>query len=256
MTQETLITVAVDFDDIRSIVRWGGGVLGIAESTFPHPKEWRLSGIDAPLDEITVKMITKALTARHVKEPSCIEAWKKRIGELPTHIGSRYNARLLTPRDWCSHFKNVTHRAMWTKAKQFDAKQADSDLCRCCGSERETICHLAEFVECGGEIFGCLRSMSGARLQTQQDRLRHALFAILPNGKPELEGWVNLHLLLWKQLVFLMVRMDTEDAAFDPKTVWKGALRRFETKAKTLCEKVRIQVRRAISRGKEAPKAD
>ena len=53
-----------------------------------------------------------------------------------------------------------------------------------------------------------------------------------------------------------MVRMDTEDAAFDPRTVWKGALRRFETKAKALCEKVQIQVRRAISRGKETPKAE
>ena len=50
--------------------------------------------------------------------------------------------------------------------------------------------------------------------------------------------------------------MDTEDAAFEPKRIWKGALRRFETKAKALCEKVQIQVRRAISRGKEPPKEE
>ena len=35
------------------------------------------------------------------------------------------------------------------------------------------------------------------------------LFAVLPSGKVE-EGWIALHLLLWKQLVALLVRIELE----------------------------------------------
>ena len=45
-------------------------------------------------------------------------------------------------------------------------------------------------------------SIQVRRLRTQTtkvtDKQRHALFAIKPGGGFEDEGWVNLHLLLWK----------------------------------------------------------
>ena len=41
--------------DLRRVVYyWGGGVKGIAESTFPHPEEWRYGAIDKHLDQVTV----------------------------------------------------------------------------------------------------------------------------------------------------------------------------------------------------------
>ena len=123
--------------EIRTVVRWKGEVKGIAESTFPHPKEWRLAGIDKPLDEIRVKDITIALNNQTNVEPSCLRAWEQRIGELPPDIGQRYNLRMLTPKDWASHFKNVLHRAMLTRAQQPGDKQ-----CRCCDAARESLQHF------------------------------------------------------------------------------------------------------------------
>ena len=31
-------------DAWRDVVQWDGKVVGIAESFFPHPKEWRIEG--------------------------------------------------------------------------------------------------------------------------------------------------------------------------------------------------------------------
>ena len=60
------------------------------------------------------------------------------IGPLPNDIGERYNTRLLTPRDWGSHFKNVLHRALLVRSI------SSGEPCRCCGYAYENLQHFAK----------------------------------------------------------------------------------------------------------------
>ena len=65
------------------------------------------------------------------------------------------------------------------------------------------------------------------------------------------DGWINLHLLLWKHLVATMVAVELEGAKYDARSVWAPAWKRFEKKALALEERVRIEIRRAEARGEE-----
>ena len=69
-TTRTLLTTGFE---IRRVIKWGEGVAGIAESFFPCPNEWRLGDINKPLDKITVKDLTGALTRAVAKPPSCFK---------------------------------------------------------------------------------------------------------------------------------------------------------------------------------------
>ena len=86
-----------------------------------------------------------------------------------------------------------------------------------------------------------------------KDRARYTLFALRPDGQKEKEGWVNLHLLLWKHVIFSLVQVDTEDEPFEPYRVWNIAWRRFEKKALAKQEGTKLVLRRAASRGDEPP---
>ena len=233
----------------RTVVRWKGEVVGVAESHFPHPHEWTLEGIEGhkPLDQTTVKDLTKALNKQTQIEPTCWKAWESRIGKLPTNVGERYNLRLLTPRDWVSHFKNVLHRAMLTRAKQGGDGQ-----CRCCARARESLQH---FTQCSfvGEVFLAFRNLTKVKVTDEKEQVRYDLFTIRPDGLDEHEGWVNLHLLLWKQVIAAITRVDTEDETFKPEPLWAWAWANFERKALAHQEKFRTRVLRARSRGDQPP---
>ena len=47
--------------------------------------------------------------------------------------------------------------------------------------------------------------------------------------------------------------MDTEDAKFSKKHVWRSTWRRYESKSLALYEKVQVVMRRAESRGEDPP---
>ena len=79
---------------------------------------------------------------------------------------------------------------------------------------------------------------------------RFCLFALLPAGKLE-EGWVNLHLLLWKQFIALLVRIELEGDKYDEKAIWGPAWARFESKVLALKTRVGEELRRSEARGEE-----
>ena len=231
---------------MRDIVKWKGKVIGIAESFFPHPKEWRFEGVDTALDEVTVRSFCRMLCDKTRVDPACWSAWEKRIGELPRDIGERYNTKLLTPRDWASHFKNVLHRALMTRSR------GSGEPCRCCGHARENLLHLAT-CETAGEIFKRLHSISeGEPWGNQREQERFALFALLPKSRLA-NIWTDLHLLIWKHLIALMVRIEFEGAKFDESQVWAPAWKRLEKKVLALRERVGQEIRRAESRGDPPP---
>ena len=85
-------------------------------------------------------------------------------------------------------------------------------------------------------------------LQSEMERERFGLFALHPEGRVE-EGWLNLHLLIWKQLIAHLVRIEEEGEKFDASKVWAPAWIRFEKKVLAHKEKIEIEVRRSVSRG-------
>ena len=227
---------------LREVAWWGHKPIGAAESTFPDPLMWRFEGLDTPLDQVTVRLYTRMQTAMTAVAPSCLEAWRKRIGSLPSDVGERYNTALLTPRDWASHFKNVLHRTLMVRSI------TTGEPCRCCGFARENLTHFAE-CEVAGKIFEDLREMAGvAKLVGEEQVARFALFALLPKGKVA-KGWVNFHLLLWKHLVAAIVRVELEGEKFECKNVWAPSWVRFEKKTLALAERVAMEKRRADGRG-------
>ena len=64
-------------------------------------------------------------------------------------------------------------------------------------------------------------------------------------------GWINLHLLIWKQLIALLVRIEEEGEKFNAQKVWAPAWMRFEKKVLAHKEGVDIEVRRSVSRGEQ-----
>ena len=67
------------------------------------------------------------------------------------------------------------------------------------------------------------------------------------------EGWVNLHLLLWKFLIYHVVIVETEDAKFQVHETWQAAWQRLELKILAKQEAIRTDLLRADSRGLEPP---
>jgi len=243
--------VVIDPDNLREIVRWKGTVMGIAEMSFPHPSEWRLTGIDKPLDKIRVKDLTRAYAEQHHVDPSCLAAWAQRIGELPANIGNRYNTAMLTPKDYMPHFKNVLHRAMLTHGKQ------DGDhACRVCKVAWENLQHFAT-CQRTGRVFEELATAMAIQpanfgLLSTKEKERFALFLLTPSGPPA-PAWLNLHLLLWKYLITAITAVDTEDRRFIKYNVWKSTWDQFKWKADALSVKANMSVDRNASRGEDPP---
>ena len=102
-----------------------------------------------------------------------------------------------------------------------------------------------------GQIFENLRKLAELpELPDPKDRDRFGLFALHPQGKV-LEGWINLHLLLWKHLIALLVSIEEEGEKFAEHKVWAPSWKRIEKKVLALKEKVDIEVRRSEGRGEE-----
>ena len=127
------------------------------------------------------------------------------------------------------------------------------------------------FAECdkAGKIFGDLADMAGVVLTSLRERRRWGLFALAPTtrrppGEMHPTGatlghtpqvWVSLHLLLWKQLIALLVRIDMENEKFEPEKVWAPAWIRLERKIKALHAVIMEAHRRKEARGEQPPKS-
>ena len=60
-------TLKVDKDATMRVLRWGGGVIGPAESTYPHPKGWTFSELrqPIPLDRLEVRRLPHCRVPHH-----------------------------------------------------------------------------------------------------------------------------------------------------------------------------------------------
>ena len=129
-------------EEVRSVLYWNGGVVGIAESTFPYPKEWRLGDIDKHIDKIRVGDLTAAFTRKLVEQPTCIKTWTDKFPDIDMRgISERYSVGIITPKDFGSHYKLILHRAFFTNPHN---PNASTHNCRLCGVTRESIDHVGK----------------------------------------------------------------------------------------------------------------
>ena len=128
--------------------------------------------------------------------------------------------------------------------------------CRCCRHARENVQHFAT-CDVVGKIFLSFAELSGLG-QAYKDasvtvKERFALFAIPPTGPPLKEGLLNLHLLLWKYVIYGLVQVDVDDQKFETHQVWQATWHKLESCALAKQEQVRTDLLRADSRGVDPP---
>ncbi len=235
-------TWAVMPEELHPVIWWGNGIMGVAEATFPHPKEWRLGDIDKPLDKITVSDLSRAFARKVSAVPSCKKAWETILGPVDWHaVANRLAVGLITPKDFGSYYANIIHRAFLTNPHN---PSASSSLCRCCGGARETIEHLGE---CTGlrPVFTLMRRFDGG--QNWDDR-RLNLLGIKNKGMAVPSGINLLHLVCWKSILISMTHCSLKKTPFDPDVVLHHVQQRMQKRMKTALHLALIERNRAQAR--------
>jgi hypothetical protein len=116
-------------------VRWGNGYKGTAATQFPHPDMYSLQDSRIPLDQITVRHLTRTLSTPKRRFPRAKDAWRKRILIKDHHwdeVAARCNTTFLTPTDFHTHFKHIIHHALVTRERGCSPPE-NGTLCRMCG---------------------------------------------------------------------------------------------------------------------------
>ena len=218
-------------DSCRRAVLWDGAPTGIADTTFPHPKGWRVRGtpLGRTLERLTVRELTAALRSQFAQAPSCEEAWRKKLGiEINfTEVWNRFCTPVITPRDGKNYFRFL-HRSMLTRNLKPSVQGDDPEVCRMCASTREHFSHIHECSEMKQVFthFAALATAAGFRCSATQELIVLGMFG----GQPLPPGLSALHIILWKFAIIAFVQADEKRAAFVPADIWKAALRRLRSR--------------------------
>ena len=238
---------------VRTVVKWGEGVLGVAEFQYPHPKGWTILGAS---DGITIDMATvRNLTAIYrtqalkTKAPTCVSKWTERFRPNPLSslpfgaIANVYRNAFLTPKDYHSHFKNILHRRL--KVRSY-APHNGSTQCRCCGNDDESITHFPECTKLRPlySKFIELAALAGCSINPTPELLILGVaddHTTIPRGLHV----HNLLLMMYKLLIAHLTSIDTEGAKLNVAGVWTGAGHRFMTKARARSYNALLEYRAA-----------
>ena len=139
----------------------------------------------------------------------------------------------------------MLHRSLLVRSITSD------DPCRCCGFAREDLRHFGRCAK-ASKVFKEFHNLTKAEKVPDDKWDRFSLFALLPVGKLQ-DIWIDLHLLLWKQFIALLVRVELEGEKFALEKVWAPAWTRLKEKILTLRYRVNETLRRAESRGEDPP---
>lgn len=240
-------SIAIPHSQLRNVLWWDGGVKGIAECSFPHPKGWTYEG--SPLGTTFENMNIRRLTALYrnsiTHPPNCIRAWFSTLG-FPSpwpEIWRRFTNPILTPRDTKCQL-TIIHRRLFTRDHN---KEAPSDRCRCCNKAKETLPHLAWCVKIG-EVWSPF--LTQFKLNYSQELIY--LGQTSPIGT--LQGGLSvLHIILWKFILIAFTQVDLEGTTFIPKQVWKNALWRLQDRLTAFTARASYILRRAHNKGNPTP---
>jgi len=233
-------------DQVRQVLWWGEGVVGLSESTFPNPKEWQLQDTGVDLDHLSVKILTGALTRLRTKPPTCLTEWPKKFEERIDlrGISLRYSVGIGVPTDFGSHYKVILHRRMLTNPHN---PNATTSSCRLCGAARESIAHWGECTVLK-PIFVVMRKFDkGERWDMQVLNL----LGQYPNLKVVDPGVSLIHFIIWKFIIISLTQMALKNSPFVASTVLELAKRRIKRRIDGARVGLRIIIIRAQAREAE-----
>jgi hypothetical protein len=116
---------------------------------FPRPKEYSLGDIETPLDRTIVRQLTLEFSRKRRTPPTASKEWDRKMIEIKqtppdwATVADRYATRFLTLKDGYTHFKNITHRAIFTR-NGTPGNQKKDQLCRLCHKTRESSTHMEQ----------------------------------------------------------------------------------------------------------------
>jgi len=253
MEPATPTTHTVPTEDILKVLRWGGGIRGPAETTYPHPKGWTFSELRTPLplDRIEVRHLTAAFRLSIEAPPNCLLYWEHL--DLPWKaLACKYSNGLLTPKDYYSHFKNILHHRILLRSVK---PHKGSSRCRCCGRGLENTAHL---VTCQvlRRIWSRFNKLVQLTHRPSKLTPRLIFHAVDEEGRSLPPGLAALHLVIWKILLYHITQVDTEGVKFNASCVWNDSIRRFESRVNALAFKVTRKAVRDLGRGDKIREPD
>ena len=235
---------------VKNLVFSNGGVVGLADAIFPYPNKWSFEGISVPISSTTVKHLTYAFSCPHREAPSCIQAWTKRL-KIDINwaaVGRLYRIRLLTPRDFMSHYKNILHRALLTRTKQ--NSPLASRKCRLCNRGTENFTHL---VSCSKilPLWTRFRKLANLTFSNESDELITLLLGVRESGASLPSAHSDLFIILWKFIIINFTLAELERKPFDCESIWKSTILRYLSKSNTLTYRVQSKQLTADARGRK-----
>ena len=241
-------------DHLHKIIRWAGGILGRADTTYPHPDQWTVANSPGrlPLDKIGVRELTAALRGLSATPPNCMRAWEKRIGqEIPWRaVGDNLAYGIGTNRDTSCWFKNILHRGLWLKGSR------DSTVrCAICNAAQDNWAHLWEcpvwapmwqsFVDFTNELLPRMNRAPPAMFSPE-----FVYLGVMRDGHVLPRSLSLLHSLMWKfQIQDMYQRSQNEYYIIKPSETNKRALRRLMTRIHAHEREAQIRRHKAEQKG-------
>jgi len=239
----TLLTIAPEY--VADTIWWGNSIAGPAITTFPHPQGWTLAGPDCTLEKASVRQLTLALRLLRPVAPTCTKVWTRKLGSIDwIAVGRRYRERLLTPKDFMTHFKLILHRALLTRNRNKHRIARCATRCRLCHGTVETIDHLPSCPKLAG-IWNYFLALLPPELVPGSDYNYRRLILLGITDLPLPDSLSDLHLVIWKFVLIHFTAVDLANRPFLPLAVWDGAIRRYASKVNSLTYQVHNSIARA-----------
>ena len=193
--------------------------MGPSVLTFPHPNGWIVAGPDCPLDKVTVKKLTLSLALPKQIAPACISTWERRLGSIDWHaVGAEHREKLITPKDFMTHFKLILHNALLLRHKDSTRIATGTTSCRLCAAAQERCMHLPR-CRCLTPLWS--RFIALTKLSLSDDNSRDKLILLGLSDPPLPKALSDFHLILWKFVLIRFTLVDLENKPFDTDEVRK-----------------------------------
>ena len=145
-----------------------------------------------------------------------------------------------------THFKLILHRALYTRHINPEHIRNLTTNCRLCGKTKERIEHLPNCPKLK-PIWDRSLKLIARKTARPIDRTRLLLLGIANPPLPDSHS--DFHLILWKFILIHFTLADLQRKPFDVDSVWKGAIRRYVSKANKLNYTYLLQQKRDEARG-------
>ena len=196
-------------------------IMGPIDRSFPLFCKWKIGSEALCVNEMTIKLMTRAITYAKMQPPSCEKKWEERLGKsFPWLKIWRIKSFFTTPRDEVTWLK-IMHRNLWVANRDptVDPK------CRAPGcSHDESMLHLAECRYIATHYWDKVKDiLLKLRLPVSQTP-EFLILGILPNNKIIGKAQAGIMFLAWRCCYAEIVGSRIEDRRQNWRAVFKRLL--------------------------------